>query len=350
MRRLSITQRLRQWLLFAALTTVSVNAIQAQNVPVISGGVGFFTNNNGSQTNYQPAVAPLIALPLGPHLLIESRGDIREIGTQATPSTANSHQFIASLVYLQLDYIANRYITIVGGKFITPFGTYNERLTPIWIPNFQDAPLLYGIGTRMNGASDGAMVRGAAFSNDHAQLNYAAYFSGSTQTTDFKAARNAGMQLSAYFPTHRLEIGTSYQRFRQQVHNDSVGVHVWWMPPRTAFELRSEYAHGANSQGYWIELAYRLSQFGGTRSLVGRFEPAFRMQQTFRNHVNFSGQSDGLPSVDTQQIDFGFDYHVTSEVRFNSSYSRSFTATANKNLWDLSLTYRFLFPTWRGRK
>jgi hypothetical protein len=101
MRRLPITQRLQQWLLFAALATVTVNAMQAQNVPAISGGVGFLSNNNGFDTNFQPAVAPLIALPLGPHLLVESRGDIREIGTQTTPSSSNSSRFIASLIYLQ---------------------------------------------------------------------------------------------------------------------------------------------------------------------------------------------------------------------------------------------------------
>jgi hypothetical protein len=348
MRTLSAGRRLHRCILLATIVAISASALKAQNVPAISGAVGYLSNRNGGQNFFQPVVAPLIAAPLGSHLLVESRGDLRDISTESSP--AYTHQFIASLIYLQLDYIANRHLTIVGGRFSTPFGTYNERLTPIWVPLFQDAPLLYGIGTRNTGNSNGAMVRGAAFSTPKAQLNYAAYFSGSSQVAHFKASRNAGMQLSAYFPTHRLEIGTSYQRYREQVHNNSIGVHVWWMPPRTAFELRSEYAHGAKSQGYWIELAYRLSHFGGPQSFIGKFEPAFRMQQTFRNHPNFTGQSDSLPSQDTQQLDFGFDYHITSEIRFNSSYSRQFTATRNKNLWDMSLTYRFLFPTWRGRK
>ena len=37
------------------------------------------------------------------------------------------------LDYLQADYIANRYVTITAGRFLTPFGIYNERLYPIWI-------------------------------------------------------------------------------------------------------------------------------------------------------------------------------------------------------------------------
>jgi hypothetical protein len=253
------------------------------------------------------------------------------------------------LQFLQVDYLANSKVTVVAGKFLTPFGTYNERLTPVWIPYLQNAPLIYGIGTRTSGASDGAMLRGAAFSNAKVQVNYNAYFSAFSGVKQFAAARTAGSQVALYFPEKRLEVGGSYQRFLQGVHNNSVGVHVWWLPPQSAFELRSEYAHGARSQGYWIETAYRFSRFGGENSIVGRFQPVFRMQQTFRNQPNFSGQSDGLPGVDTQQLDFGFDYHLPKELRLNSSYARQF-ATKNKNIWDLSLSYRFLFPVWRGGK
>jgi hypothetical protein len=81
----------------------------------------------------------------------------------------------------------------------------------------------------------------------------------------------------------RLEIGTSYSRSLQGKQGNSYGTHVWWLPPNSAFKLRSEYAHGPNSQGYWIETDYRLSRFGGEESLIGRVEPVFRWQQTFRS-------------------------------------------------------------------
>lgn len=57
-----------------------------------------------------------------------------------------------------------------------------------------------------------------------------------------------------------------------------------------------------------------------------------------------------LPSADTRQADFGFDYHLPHEVRLNTSYSRKFSTNGNANISDMPLTYRFLFPVWRGHK
>ena len=59
-------------------------------------------------------------------------------------------------------------------------------------------------------------------------------------------------------------------------------------------------------------------------------------------------QVDGLPSANTQQADFGLDYNFPHTVRLNSSYSREFSKTGDTNIWDVSLTYRFLLPLWRG--
>lgn len=320
----------------------------AQNTPLISGGIGFLGESTQDVKTLQPVLAPVIAAPLGWHLLVESRGDIRQYYQQDSNGVYQG-QFIATLPYLQLDYLANSHLTVTGGKFLTPFGTYNERLSAVWIPYFQDPPLIFGIGTRSSGSSNGGMARGVIVARPKIQLNYVIYVSGYSNHHNFEAARTAGMQAALDFPAARLEIGTSYQRFRQGVHNDSVGAHVWWMPAHSAFELRSEYAHGARSQGYWVETAYRFTHLGGPNSLVGRFQPVFRMQQTFRNQANFPGQSDTLPSVDTKRVDFGFNYHLPSEVRLYTSYAHTFGKIENGTL-GLSLTYRFLFPAWRGHK
>ncbi len=343
----SSARAFRQILVCCALS-VSAGSLVAQDTPLISGGIGFLTDRNAGENSFQPVLAPLIAAPLGSRLLVESRANIANFYQQDATGAFPS-QFTAALQFLQLDYIANPRLTIVAGKFLTPFGTYNERLSTIWVPYFQNGPASVAIGTRTSGSSNGGMMRGALIAKPAAQLNYVAYFSGSSAVHEFKAARTVGMQASVFLPGPRLEVGMSYQRFLQQVHNNSFGFDVWWLPPHSAYELRSEYSHGARSQGYWIESAYRFSRFGGQDSLIGRFQPVFRLQQTFRNQPNFPGQADGLPAVDTKQLDFGFDYHLPKELRFNSSYSRSFAAT-NKNIWDISLTYRFLFPAWRGKK
>jgi hypothetical protein len=321
-----------------------------QNTPLISGAVGFLTSTTGGKSVLQPAIVPVVVAPLGEHLLFESRFGFYEILQQkpgnAVGSGAYSGKFLPSVNYLQLDAIIAPKLTIVAGRFLTPFGTYNERLSPIWIGNFQDAPLISPIGILTSGSSDGLMLRGALFSLPKVQFNYVAYFSVASTLPKFQSARTAGGRADFYFPKARLETGFSYGAFLQDTHYNSFGTHVWWMPPRTNFQLRSEYAHGPHAQGYWIETDYRLARFNGPDSLIGRLEPVFRMEQSFRNSP---GQGDGLPATNTQRPTFGLDYNFPREVRLLTSYSRTLSASGNFNTWETSLTYRFLFPAWRGR-
>lgn len=318
----------------------------APNVPLISGGGGMLSSTNKGFTFVQPVVAPLLAMPLGQHVLVEARSDIRGLVQQSGPNSTFQGSITAVLEYLQADFLANRHVTVTAGRFLTPFGTYNERLTAVWIRNLQDAPLIFALGTRTSGSSDGGMIRGNLYDNRKVELNYTAYFSASRKSGQFQAGRAAGDRVDLYLPNHRLEVGMSYQRFLESTHYNVFGAHAWWMPHKTDFQLRSEYAHGPHAQGYWVETAWRLSRFGGQHSVAGRIQPLFRFQQVFRNSP---GKGDGLPSTDTQQADFGLNYYFPHELRFNSNYSRVFTKT-NGNIWDVSLTYRFLFPTWRGKK
>jgi hypothetical protein len=319
----------------------------AQNTPLISGGVGFLTSTNGGNTTYLPVLSPVLVAPLGQHFLVESRATLLESyfpkggGQQGYTSSP----FLA-LSYLQLDYLATSHLTVVGGEFLTPFGTYNERLSPIWISNFEDAPLITSLGTMNSGSSVGGMLRGSAVSTPKFSIDYAAYFSTRSSNMQFNAERSTGGRVSIYLREKRLEIGTSYGRLLQDTQANYFGAHVWWEPADSPFKLRSEYAHGPHSQGYWVETDYRLSTFGGPDTLLGRLEPVFRWQQTFRNSPD---PTDGLPSADTQRTDFGLDYHLPHEVRINTSYARQFSSTGNRNVWETGIVYRFLFPTWKGK-
>jgi hypothetical protein len=319
----------------------------AQNVPLISGGVGFVTSTNGGSTTYIPVISPLLAAPLGKHVLVESRATILDsFFPKGGGQPGYKSDSFLGLSYLQADIIAGSHLTVVAGDFLTPFGTYNERLSPIWISNFEDAPLIFSVGTMSSASSVGGMARGSVFSNPHVSLDYTAYFSAASTNQQFTAERASGGRGSFYFPAARLEVGASYGRLLQESAQNFSGVHVWWEPRDTALRLRSEYAHGPHSSGYWIEADYRLSRFNGGESFVGRFEPVFRMQQTFRSQPD---GSDGLPAADTQRADFGLDYRLPHEVRLNSSYTRQFSSTGNRNIWQTGIVYRFLFPTWRGK-
>lgn len=319
----------------------------AQDTPLISGGVGFATITNGGNTTYIPILEPVLAAPIGNHLLVESRAMLLE---QFFPKGGGRPGYTSSpylnLSYLQADAIASSHLTVVAGEFLTPFGTYNERLTPLWIGSFLDAPLIFSLGTMNTGSSVGGMLRGSAVSKPRFSIDYAAYFSAASTNQQFDAQRASGGKGSIYFPLAGLEVGASYGHLLQGARADYAGAHLWWEPVSGPFKLRMEYAHGPHSQGYWAEADFRLSHFGGTESAAGRLEPVFRMQQTFRNSPD---SSDGLPSADTNRTDFGLDYHLPHEVRINTSYSREFSSTGNRNIWQTGIVYRFLFPTWKGK-
>ena len=332
-------------LLGTALT--ASQTVEAQNTPLISGGVGFITLTNGGNTTYLPVISPLIAAPLGKHFLVESRATLVEsFSPKGNGESGYNSSFLTAVSFAQLDYLAGKHVTVVGGEFLTPFATYNERLTPIWISNLTSAPLSFSLGIMGTGSGLGGMLRGSAMSNGKISVDYAAYFSAASTNAQIQSQRSTGGKAEVYFPHERLEIGTSYGRLLEQTHQNFVGAHAWWEPADIPIKLRSEYAHGEHSQGYWVETDFRFSRSATTDTPLTRLEPVFRWQQTFRNSPD---PQDGLPAADTQRADFGLDYHFPHEIRINTSYSRQFSATGDRNVWETGIVYRFLFPTWRGK-
>ena len=128
---------------YCALLLYSTASGVAQQTPLISGGVGFFTSTTNGQTSYLPIVEPLLAAPIGSRLLIESRAALLEsFFPKGNGEAGYDHVHSVSLTYLQGDFLASPHVTVVGGSFLLPFNTYNERLSPIWISNLQDGPLI----------------------------------------------------------------------------------------------------------------------------------------------------------------------------------------------------------------
>ncbi len=329
--------------LIFAYSVLFTTAALAQNTPLLSGGMGFFTSTNRGNTSYIPTLNPLLVAPIGDHLQVESEATLLDIAFPTGKGYDTFH--FTALSYLQADYFANPHVTVVGGLFLLPFGTFNERLSPIWVNNFTTGPLISSIGTG-TGAGLGGMLRGNAYSDGKVSVDYAVYYSARSGNEQFSAQRSTGFRVDTYLPQSRLEVGMSFNRLLQGTNANAVGFHVWWLPPRSSFQLRSEYAHTAHAYGYWVETAYRLSRFGGRESALGRLEPLFRMQQTFRNAPD---ATDGLPGRNTQQADFGLDYNLPHDVRIKTSYSRQFSSSGNRNIWQTGIVYRFLFPAWKGR-
>jgi hypothetical protein len=319
----------------------------AQDTPLLSGGVAFFSSTPGGNTSYMPIIEPLLAAPIGSHILIESRAALLEsFSPNSNGQSGYGHSHFVGLSYLEGDYIASSRITVSGGSFLLPFNVYNERLSPIWIGNFQDGPLIGALGLQSTGVGLGGMLRGSAIPRARFSIDYATWFSARSGNEQFNSHRSSGGRVSLYLPEKRLEIGGSYDRSLQATHENFFGAHVWWEPENTGLRMRSEFAHGQHAQGYWIEADYRLQRFGGADSAIGRFEPVFRMQQTFRIDAV---ASDSVPLVDTQRADFGLDYNLPHNTRILTSYARQFSSTGNMNVWETGIVYRFLFPAWKGK-
>jgi len=319
----------------------------AQDAPLISGGVAFFSNTNAGNTTYLPIIEPLLAAPLGPRVLIESRAALLEtFAPQANNQNGYNHAHFIGLSYLQGDVIASSHFSFVAGDFLIPFNTYIERLSPVWIGNFQDGPLITALGTLSSGSGLGGMLRGNAIARSKISVDYSYFYSVRSGNAQFSAERGTGGRVSFYLPEKGIETGFSYDRQLQGKHENFYGAHVWWEPADTAFRLRPEFARGNHAQGYWIEADYRMKAFGGLDSVIGRFEPVFRMQQTFRRDTT---ATDGLPSVNTQRADFGLDYNLPHNTRIITSYARQLSSTENHNVWETGIVYRFLFPAWKGK-
>jgi hypothetical protein len=330
-----------------ALALFGLQGIHAQStVPILSGGAGFFSATQGGSTFFQPVVAPVVVVPFGENWLIESRADLRGFISQDGGTTGPYQgQFFGTLEYLQLDYNANSHMTITAGRFLTPFGIFNERLSAIWINKFQDAPSIAAIGTA-GGYSNGFMLRGALVSTERFAVNYSAYFSTLSTISNLESERTSGGRVGLFLPGIRLEIGTSYQRTLQNQQMNSFGNDISWAPYRLPLEIKGEWAHSLSGYGYWLQGSYRLSQLGGADSTIGRLEPVFRMQQFFRSQLV---AGDSLPRTKQRYPEFGLNYYLPHEIRLNASYGRQYNSHATDiNVWEFGVTYRFLFPLWPG--
>lgn len=309
-------------------------------VPLLTGSGGFITTFDGGEPHLGPIVMPVVLVPLGKRWLVETRATFESDLVQV-PGESGFHGKVAKAVdYAELDFIANPYLTLTVGRFLTPFGIFNERLYPVWIRNLQTDPLILPIGIGPSNASTGAMARGGFKAHPQFNINYAVYFSALSTTTPVDSDRFAGMRAGIFVPKARLEIGGSFQHLLQDQRSNSFGFHAIWQPLAVPLDIRAEYANSKRGSGYWIEPAYRLSQLPFLQNEMRRTQLVARYQQFYTGDL----PSDALPGVGTKQFEFGVNYYFIDGLKAASSYGRQFSSDGNKNVWTLGLTYRFVLP------
>lgn len=334
-------------LFLLGLALRSLGQTSESPVPILTGNAGVFTNVENGTPQIDSQFNPVILLPLGDRWLIETRGELEGDFQAKNGNGPWGGSVDKELDYLQADFIANPYATVTFGRFLTPFGIYNERLYPIWIRSLPSEPLIFPIE---EGSSNGAMVRGGFPLDKDVNLNYAAFFSTLTTSDGIDSDRSAGGRMGFFFPGPRVEAGMSWQKSLQDERTNSFGFHFAWQPTALPLNLRSEYARAYQGSGYWIEGAYRLSQVHFWRHAMSRTELVGRAQQFFLGQGGEDEASEyALPEANTREADFGVNYFIHDGLKTTASYGRQFSSAGDLNLWTVGIAYRFAIPLGRAQ-
>ena len=306
-------------------------------VPVFSGSFGFVPSFDSGHATLVTIASPVLLVPIGDKWLIESRGEFEGDFTRPDGGGDFGGKINKELQYLQLDYIANPYVTVTAGRFLNPFGIYNERLYPVWIRNLQTDPLILPLEGE---SRDGIMLRGGVPLNSDVALNYTTFFSTQSETEWLDSDRGVGGRFGFFFPRQRLEVGATVQHSLVDDHSNKFGFHFEDQPITLPLDLRAEYAHGVEGSGYWIEPAYKLSQLPFLNSVMRKTQVVARYQQFYVGN----GESDELPTADTRMFESGLNYYIRDGVKATASYGRAFSSDGNRNVWTVGLTYRWVMP------
>lgn len=344
------------WFAFAPNASAQVQLTpQDSAAPVLTGYGGVSGSGDRDGRSLSPTFAPILLVPVGERLLFEGEFEL-EGAYQSRSGAAWSNEWERAVEYAQLDWFVGKGLTLVGGRFLTPFGIYNERLHSGWIRNLPDQPIVAAMELT---SSTGGMGRGSLSLGRKADFNYIAFASAPSERSGFEAAKAGGGRGSVFFPSRRLEIGASFQRQFEGdgSRDDQYGTDLTWQANAIPLDVRGEYVRNAErGSGYWAEGAYRLRRVPFARVLMRNSQLVFRAEQFFVPSAaamdeltgaaldeadEEEGHGGALPDEDTTRLTAGWNYWITPSVRASVSFARTLSTDATANVWSFGFTYRF---------
>jgi hypothetical protein len=128
-----------------------------------------YEKEKGEQSTFGPAgFSPIFLWKKSDKLFVESELEIE----------IEDGDLTFGLEYVTLHYKPSKYLSFGVGKFLSPFGTFAERLHPAWINKFSEKPLGFSEEGLMVGPMSefGVELRGGAQLGD-SKINYTGYVS-----------------------------------------------------------------------------------------------------------------------------------------------------------------------------
>ncbi len=310
---------------------------------------GFATANYQDRRNidstFSAMLAPIILWKPTDKLLFESEVHLM-LGEDETH---------VDLGYAHMSYLVNDYLTLGAGKFLLPFGTFNERTHPSWINKLPTAPLVTGL---VGESGVGAQARGG-FPMGSTKLNYSLYYINGPEFLDSESNagrlgfgrnldNNNGKTFGArvgFLPIPELEVGYSFLTgrvgdsggiYRKQdtvMHGIDFAYAREFDALKGRLDLKGEFAWAdtddANfvgpfkpftfdnkSNGWYVQAAYRPTKVNlklGDTIELRNCEFVFRYDQLRRAGPKALG-------VDRDQITLGLDYWIRPNVVMKAAY------------------------------
>ena len=209
---------------FKSFKSLATAAQPGMTKPLLTGyAFAGYTDRKGANSTFEAGFNPIFLWKLTDRLFFEGELEI-ELGRNPDMGEGTTE---VGLEYANLSYIANDYMTFKAGRFLSPFGTFAERLHPAWINKLPDAPLAFGHGGVAPGSELGVQVSGG-FPAGPTKLNYAVYVSNGPRLNtgagepgeagllhfdnniDVNNGKAVGTRIG-FLPIPELELGYSFQ-------------------------------------------------------------------------------------------------------------------------------------------
>jgi hypothetical protein len=299
--------------------------------------------------------APIFLYQAGDNLLFEAEVEFK---------LAAHEDEIPEVEYAQADYIVNKYLTLVAGKYTLPFGDYLEREHQKWVMKLVDRPLPYrapdqggimfdfGLGVEARGAvplgyGEGAFAEYTLFVNNGPFYDSAARgaFVGDN-AVDNNQGKGYGARIGVDLLPIKYEMGrlhfsasTFDGTWDTQVSGKGgkIGDNLWFTSwgvgmdyQKLPFELRGEYLQTKRNmgplpndkrEGWYIEGSYYFNEL--PVDYINRMGAVLRWSGVNQNVIDTPADSFTAFTRKPRQLAFGIDYWLHPSVVVKFEYERT---------------------------